>query len=64
MWSPFLKGLNSKRAKSLFIHVCWSEMTLKYEVIVERYPFSSGVVGGSIHVVKSSPYLREKDYCS
>ena len=38
-----------------------SKVTLNYQVIVERYPFLNGVVGGSILVVKSSLYLtREK----
>ena len=37
----------------------WSEMTLNYWVIVERYPFSNGVVGGSIFVLESSLYLTE-----
>jgi hypothetical protein len=32
-------------------------MTVNYRVIVERYPFSKGVVGGSIPVEKSSFYL-------
>ena len=33
------------------------EMIINYRVIVERYPFSNGVVGGSNPVVKSSLYL-------
>jgi hypothetical protein len=37
-----------------------SEMTLNYRVIVERYPFPNGVVGGSIPVVKSSLYLTHQ----
>jgi hypothetical protein len=32
-------------------------MALNYRVIVERYSFSNGVVGGSNPTVKSSPYL-------
>ena len=36
-------------------------MTLNYQVIVKRYPIMNGVVGGSIPVVKSSPYLKEKN---
>ena len=36
-----------------------SEMTLNYQVVVKRYPFSNGVVGGSISAVKSSLYLTE-----
>jgi hypothetical protein len=39
---------------------CWSKMTLNYRVILERYTFSYGVVGGSIPAVKSSLYLTEK----
>ena len=35
-------------------------MTLSYQVIVERYPFLNGVVGGSISALKSSLYLMEK----
>ena len=35
-------------------------MTLDYRVIVKRYPFPNGVVGGSIPTVKSSLYLKEK----
>ena len=35
----------------------WSKMSLNYRVIVERYPFLNGMVGNSIHVVKSSLYL-------
>jgi hypothetical protein len=37
-----------------------SEMTLNYRVIVEKYPFPNGVVGGSIPAVNSSLYLTEK----
>jgi hypothetical protein len=37
-----------------------SEMTLNYQVLVERYPFPNGVVSGSIPVVKSSLYLMRK----
>ena len=36
-------------------------MTLNYQVIVERYLFSNGVIGGSIPAVKSSLYLTEKN---
>jgi hypothetical protein len=36
-------------------------MTLNYWVIMERYPFLNGVVGGLIPVVKSSLYLTEKN---
>jgi hypothetical protein len=32
----------------------WSKMTVNYWVVVERYPFFSGVVGGSISALKSS----------
>ena len=32
-------------------------MILNYWVIVERYPFPNGVVGGSIPALKSSLYL-------
>jgi hypothetical protein len=35
-------------------------MILNYRVIVERYPFMNGVVGGLISVVKFSLYLMEK----
>ena len=35
-------------------------MTLNNHVIVKRYPFPNGVVGGSIHAVKSSLYLMGK----
>ena len=47
------------RVFSMIYHVARfrSEMTLNYQVIVERYPFPNGVVGGSILVVKSSLYL-------
>ena len=34
-------------------------MTLNYWVLVERYPFPNGVVGGSIPIVESSLYLME-----
>ena len=37
-----------------------SEMTLNYWMIVERYLFPNGVVGGLIPVVKPSPYLMEE----
>jgi hypothetical protein len=37
-------------------------MILNHYVIVERYPFFNGVVGSSIHVVKSSLYLMKKNY--
>ena len=37
-----------------------SEMILNYRVIVERYPFSNGVVGGLIPVVKCSLYLTDE----
>jgi len=37
-----------------------SEMTLDYWVIVERYPFPNGVVGGLIPTLKSSLYLTGK----
>ena len=36
-----------------------SKMTLNYQMIVEQYPKSNGVIGGSIPV-KSSLYLMEK----
>ena len=42
------------------VHILWSEMAQNYWVIVERYPFPNGVVGGSISAVKSSLYLTEK----
>ena len=35
-------------------------MTLDYRVIVERYPISNGVVGGSIPAVKSSQLDKKK----
>jgi hypothetical protein len=35
-------------------------MTLNYRVIMERYPFPNGVVGGSVPVMKSSLYLTEE----
>jgi hypothetical protein len=35
-------------------------MTLNYQVIVERYPFLNGVVGGSLPTMKSSLYLTRK----
>ena len=35
-------------------------MALNYQVIVERYPFPNGMVGGSILTVKSSLYLTVK----
>ena len=38
----------------------WSKLTLNYWVILDRYTFSYGVVGGSIPAVKSSLYLTEK----
>ena len=37
-----------------------SEITLNYRAMVERYPFSNGVVGGLIRVVKFSLYLTER----
>ena len=37
-----------------------SEMTLNYWLIVERYPFLNGVVGGSISAVKSSLNLMKR----
>ena len=42
------------------VGIVQSMMTLNYQVIVERYPFSNGVVGSSILVVKSSLYLIGK----
>jgi hypothetical protein len=33
------------------------EMTLNYQVMVQKYPFPNEVVGGSIPTVKSSLYL-------
>lgn len=38
-------------------NILWFEMTLNYCMIAERYPFSKGVVGGSIFAMKSSLYL-------
>ena len=35
-------------------------MVLNYWVIVKRYPFPNGVVGGSILALKSSLYLTNK----
>lgn len=35
-------------------------MALNYQVIMERYPFSNGVVGSSSPAVKYSFYLTEK----
>ena len=39
----------------------WSKMTLNYWVVVERYLFLSGVVGGSIPTMKFSLYLTGKN---
>ena len=39
---------------------CRSKMTLNYRIIMERYPFPNGVVGGSIPIVKSSLYLTKE----
>jgi hypothetical protein len=39
---------------------CWSKMNLNYWVILERYTFLNGVVGGSFSAVKSSIFLMEK----
>ena len=36
-------------------------MTLTYQVIMEKYSFSNGVVGGSTPAMKSSLYLTEKE---
>ena len=36
------------------------EMTLNYWVIVQRYPFPTGLVGGSILALISSLYLMGK----
>ena len=38
----------NKSTKKVNIDASWSEMTLDYWVIVERYPFSNEVVGDSI----------------
>ena len=38
----------------------WSEMTLNYWRVVERYPKSNGVVGGSNHGCEIFPLLDEK----
>ena len=35
-------------------------MTLKYQMIVDMYPFSNEVVRNSIPAVKSSIYLTDK----
>ena len=35
-------------------------MTLNYWVTMERYPSPYGVVGGSIHAIKSSLYSTKK----
>jgi hypothetical protein len=35
-------------------------MTLNYRVVVERHPFTNGVVGDSVHDVKSSLYFTGK----
>lgn len=37
-------------------------MYLNYQVIVEKYPFLHGVVGGATPDVKSSLYLTKKNY--
>ena len=36
-----------------------SEISLNYQVIVKRYPFFNGVVGGSIPTVKFAIYLTK-----
>ena len=42
--------------------LCWmEETTLNNLVIVERYPFPNGVVGGLIPVMKSSLYLTGQE---
>ena len=40
---------------------CRSKRILNYCVIVERYSFSDGVVGGLNFAMKSSLYLTEKE---
>ena len=40
----------------------WSEMTLNYQVIVERYPFSNEMVGSSIPHYKFFSLLHGKNY--
>ena len=44
----------------LYIENIGSDTTLNYRVVVERYPFPNGVVGGSIPVERSSLYLTGK----
>ena len=39
---------NMERGRDIMGYVNMSEMTLTYRLIVERYPFSNEVVGGSI----------------
>ena len=41
-----------------------SELILNYWVIVKRYPFPTGVVGGSIPAVKASLDLTENKLVS
>jgi hypothetical protein len=38
-----------------------SEMIINYWVIVERYNFSNGVVGGLIHVVTKEKKRKEEN---
>lgn len=46
--------------KITYISKQLSEMTLNYQVIVERYPFLHGLVGGSVPNVKVYLYLTKK----
>ena len=51
---------NMKLSHFILLFMPWSEMTIKFWVIVQRYPFPNGVVGGLIPAVKSSLYLMEE----
>ena len=55
-----VKSLSSRLVDFSNILLLGSDLTLNYRVIVEKYPFPNGVVGGSIPVVKSSLYLTEE----
>ena len=57
-------GIGKEKIKNImFTQHCFApeiKMTLNYRVIVERYPFLNGVVGGSIDAVKFSLLDMEK----
>jgi hypothetical protein len=62
LWARNQKKPFARRVVGQF-HVDFSlksEMILNYQVIVERYPFMNGVVGGSIPFMKSFLYFMEK----